>query len=150
MSAGGGSDGEIVVILEGGRVTIALRPDLAPLHTARIRQLAVDRFYDGAPFGRVVEGFMAQVTPDTPSAYPDLPAELTDVRHVRGACLMARGLDPDSANCQFFILTNDAAFTGCQYTLWGHVTGGLEHVDALPPGEPPAEPARIVSLRVSG
>jgi peptidylprolyl isomerase len=150
MSVGGSSDGEIVVTLEAGVVTIALRPDLAPLHTARIRQLAADRFYDGAPFGRVVENFMAQVTPATPSAYPDLPAELTDVRHVRGACLMARGLDPDSANCQFFILTNDASFTACQYTVWGYVTGGLEHVDSLPSGEPPAEPARILSLRVAG
>ncbi len=149
MNLADGTDGELVMTLKTGPVTIKLRPDLAPGHAARMLQLAADRFYDGAPFGRVVVDFMAQVIPAARSAYANLPAEFTDVRHVRGACLMARGLDPDSAGCQFFILTNDAAFTVCQYTVWGYVTGGLEHVDALPAGEPPAEPGCIVSLRTA-
>ena len=150
------SDPENTLVLETtkGRVVIALRPDLAPGHVERIKTLARKGFYDGVAFHRVIEGFMAQTgcphgTGTGGSDLPDLKAEFNSEPHVRGVCSMARAQSPNSANSQFFICFDDARFLDNQYTVWGQVTEGMEHVDALPKGEPPREPGRIVkaSLR---
>jgi peptidylprolyl isomerase len=138
----------------GGDVVIRLRPDLAPQHVARIRELAEEGFYDGVVFHRVIPGFMAQGGDPTGtgtggSDKPDLPAEFSREPHARGTASMARSQSPDSANSQFFICFEDCGFLDGQYTVWGEVVEGMEHVDALPKGEPPREPGRIVkaSLR---
>ena len=138
----------------GGDVVIKLRPDLAPGHVERISQLAKEGFYDGVVFHRVIPGFMAQGGDPTGtgmggSEKPDLKAEFSSEPHVRGVASMARSSNPNSANSQFFICTDDATFLDRQYTVWGEVTEGMEHVDALPVGEPPRQPGKIVkaSLR---
>jgi peptidylprolyl isomerase len=138
----------------GGDVVIALRPDLAPGHVARIKELVGEGFYDGVVFHRVIPGFMAQGgdptgTGTSGSNKPDLKAEFSKEPHVRGTCSMARTNNPNSANSQFFICFADARFLDGQYTVWGQVTQGMEHVDALPKGEPPRQPGTIVkaSLR---
>jgi peptidylprolyl isomerase len=133
----------------GGDVVIKLRPDVAPGHVERITTLAAQGFYDGIPFHRVIPGFMAQGgcpkgTGTGGSDLPDLKAEFNDVPHVRGVCSMARTSAPNSANSQFFICFADARFLDRQYTVWGEVVSGMEHVDALPVGEPPRTPGRIV------
>ena len=138
----------------GGDVVIKLRPDLAPEHVKRITGLASEGFYDGVLFHRVIPGFMAQTGDPTGtgmggSDLPDLKAEFSRAPHVRGAVSMARKPNPDSANSQFFICTADSGFLDGQYTVWGEVESGMEHVDALPRGEPPAEPGRIVKAQVS-
>jgi len=150
------SDAEntLIMTLEGGPVTIRLRPDLAPGHVARIKELARAGFYDGVVFHRVIDGFMAQGGDPTGtgtgnSDKPDLKAEFSNEPHVRGVCSMARTPNPDSANCQFFICFDDARFLDKQYTVWGEVTAGMEHVDSLPKGEPPRNPGKIVSMRVA-
>ena len=140
--------------LDGGRVTIELLPDIAPGHVARIKELAREGFYDGTPFHRVIEGFMAQGGDPTGtgtggSSKPNLKAEFSDEKHVRGTASMARSAHPDSANSQFFICFEDAPFLNKQYTAWGRVTDGMEHVDALPRGEPVPNPGRIVTMRVA-
>jgi len=137
---------------ETGEVTIRLRPDLAPAHVARIVELADSGFYDGIVFHRVIPGFMAQAgCPDGRgtggSNLPDLEQEFSAEPHVRGTCSMARTSNPDSANSQFFICFENAAFLDRQYTVWGEVTDGMDHVDALPKGEPPRAPGRIVQIR---
>ena len=137
----------------GGDVVIKLRPDVAPGHVARIKELAGEGFYDGITFHRVIPDFMAQGgCPDGTgmggSKKPDLKAEFNEEPHVRGACSMARASDPDSANSQFFICFDDATFLDRQYTVWGNVESGMEHVDALPKGEPPAKPGKIVKASV--
>ena len=138
----------------GGDVVIRLRPDLAPGHVERIRELAQEGFYDGVVFHRVIPGFMAQGGDPTGrgsggSKKPDLKAEFNPEPHKRGTCSMARTNDPNSANSQFFICFADAGFLDRQYTVWGEVTEGMEHIDALPKGEPPRQPGKIVkaSLR---
>jgi len=138
----------------GGDVVIKLRPDLAPGHVERITQLAREGFYDGVVFHRVIPGFMAQGGDPTGtgmggSKLPDLKAEFNTQPHVRGVCSMARASNPNSANSQFFICFDDATFLDRQYTVWGEVTSGMEHVDALPKGEPPAKPGKIVKATVS-
>ena len=138
---------------EGGDVVIKLRPDLAPGHVARITELANEGFYDGVVFHRVIPGFMAQGGDPTGSGMggserPDLKAEFSAEPHVRGVCSMARSSMPDSANSQFFICFDDARFLDKQYTVWGEVESGMEHVDALPKGEPPREPGKIVKATV--
>jgi peptidylprolyl isomerase len=138
--------------LESGPVTIRLRPDLAPGHVARIAELANEGFYDGVVFHRVIDGFMAQGGDPSGrgtggSSKPNLKAEFSREPHVRGVCSMARTNDPNSANSQFFICLDDASFLDGQYTVWGEVTEGMEHVDALPKGEPPRTPGKIVSMR---
>ena len=138
----------------GGDVVIKLRPDLAPGHVERITDLANSGFYDGVVFHRVIPGFMAQGgdpsgTGTRGSDKPNLEAEFADEPHVRGTCSMARTNDPDSANSQFFICFDDARFLDNQYTVWGEVESGMEHVDALPVGEPPREPGKIVKATVS-
>ena len=137
----------------GGDVVIKLRPDLAPGHVQRITELASSGFYDGVVFHRVIPGFMAQGGDPTGtgmggSERPDLKAEFNAEPHVRGTCSMARSAVPDSANSQFFICLDDARFLDKQYTVWGNVESGMEHVDALPVGEPPREPGKIVKATV--
>ncbi|GMN12726.1 peptidylprolyl isomerase [Altererythrobacter sp. MTPC7] len=138
----------------GGDVVIKLRPDLAPNHVERIAALASEGFYDGVIFHRVIDGFMAQGGDPTGtgmggSEKPDLKAEFNSEPHVRGTCSMARSQMPDSANSQFFICFGDTEFLDGQYTVWGQVTEGMDHVDALPKGEPPANPGKIVKATVS-
>jgi peptidylprolyl isomerase len=139
---------------EGGDVVIKLRPDLAPGHVARITELAREGFYDGVVFHRVIPGFMAQGGDPTGTGMsgsdkPDLKAEFNAETHVRGTCSMARTQVPDSANSQFFICFDDARFLDKKYTVWGNVISGMEHVDALPKGEPPREPGKIVKATVN-
>jgi peptidylprolyl isomerase len=136
-----------------GNVVIELRPDLAPKHVERIKQLVGEGFYDGIVFHRVIDGFMAQTgcphgTGTGGSDYPNLPAEFNAEPHVRGTASMARAQSPNSANSQFFICFDDAGFLDRQYTVWGEVESGMEHVDALPVGEPPANPGSIVKATV--
>ena len=138
----------------GGDVVIKLRPDLAPGHVERITELANSGFYDNVAFHRVIPGFMAQGgdptgTGTSGSKLPNLKAEFSSEPHVRGTASMARTLDPNSANSQFFICFDDARFLDNQYTVWGEVESGMEHVDALPKGEPPREPGRILKATVS-
>ena len=138
----------------GGDVVIKLRPDLAPGHVERITSLANEGFYDGVKFHRVIPGFMAQGgdptgTGTSGSDKPNLKAEFSDEPHVRGTCSLARTSNPDSANSQFFICFDDARFLDGQYTVWGEVVEGMEHVDALPKGEPPRTPGKIVSAKVA-
>jgi len=143
-----------LTLSSGGDVVIKLRPDLAPGHVERIATLAREGFYDGVVFHRVIPGFMAQGGDPTGtgmsgSKLPDLKAEFNNERHVRGACSMARAQSPNSANSQFFICLDDASFLDKQYTLWGEVESGMEHVDALPVGEPPRTPGKIVKATVA-
>jgi peptidylprolyl isomerase len=142
----------LTMTLDGGDVTIKLRPDLAPQHVERIAGLANDGFYDGVVFHRVIPGFMAQGGDPTGTGMhgsdkPDLPAEFSKEPHVRGICSMARTQNPNSANSQFFICFDDARFLDGQYTVWGEVTDGMDLIDALPKGEPPREPGTIVKMR---
>ncbi len=140
--------------LAKGRVVIELLPKLAPGHVARIKELAREGFYDGVVFHRVIEGFMAQGGDPTGtgmggSKKPDLKAEFSREPHVRGICSMARSSNPNSANSQFFICFGDATFLDNQYTVWGRVTSGMEHVDALKRGEPVSNPDKIIKMQVA-
>ena len=148
----------LVMDLKTGPVKIALRPDLAPNHVARITELANSGFYDGIVFHRVIPGFMAQTGDPTGtgsggSDKPDLKAEFSNERHVRGTCAMARSSSPNSANSQFFICFADAPWLDRQYTVWGKVVEGMEHVDAIKKGGEhnngaiSGEPDRIVKMR---
>ena len=144
----------LILDLDTGKVVIRLRPDLAPEHVARIKELAREGFYDGVVFHRVIPGFMAQGGDPTGtgmggSEKPNLKAEFSDAPHVRGVCSMARSSNPNSANSQFFICFDDATFLDGQYTVWGEVAEGMEAVDALPKGEPPRTPGKIVSAKVA-
>jgi peptidylprolyl isomerase len=148
------ADQTLTLTLETGDVVIALRSDLAPGHVERIAELAKQGFYDGVVFHRVIPGFMAQGGDPTGtgmggSELPDLKAEFSAEPHVRGVCSMARSSNPNSANSQFFICFDDATFLDKQYTVWGVVTSGMEHVDALPVGEPPRSPGKIIKATVS-
>ena len=142
------ADETLTLSLDSGDVVIKLRPDLAPNHVARIKELAGEGFYDGVKFHRVIPGFMAQGgcpngTGMGGSSKPNLAQEFNAEPHVRGVCSMARTNDPNTANSQFFICFDDATFLDRQYTVWGQVTSGMEHIDALPKGEPPANPGVI-------
>ena len=135
-------------------VVIKLRPDLAPGHVGRITELAQEGFYDGVIFHRVIAGFMAQGGDPTGTGMggsdkPDLPAEFNAEPHVEGVCSMARAQNPNSANSQFFICLADATFLDRQYTVWGQVISGMEHVHAIPKGEPPRAPGKIVKATVA-
>ena len=144
-----------LTLSSGGDVVIKLRPDLAPGHVERIVELANEGFYDGVPFHRVIPGFMAQGGDGGRgdgtggSSKPDLKAEFNAEPHVRGTCSMARTNQPNSANSQFFICFDDARFLDKQYTVWGQVESGMEFVDALPVGEPPREPGKILKASVA-
>ena len=142
----------LTITLEGGDVTIKLRPDLAPAHVERIVALANDGFYDGVVFHRVIPGFMAQGGDPTGTGMhgsdkPNLKAEFSKEPHVRGTCSMARTNQSDTANSQFFICFGEASFLDGQYTVWGEVSDGMDLIDALPKGEPPREPGKIVRMR---
>jgi peptidylprolyl isomerase len=136
-----------------GRVVVAMRPDLAPNHVARIKELARQGFYDGVPFHRVIEGFMAQTGDPTGTGMggsgKKLGAEFSAEPHTRGAVSMARAQSPDSADSQFFICFDDAAFLDRKYTVWGRVSEGMENVDKIKRGEPPSNPDKILSARVA-
>lgn len=145
---------KLTLSLDSGDVVIKLRSDLAPGHVERIAELAGEGFYDGVKFHRVIPGFMAQGgCPDGTgmggSKKPDLKAEFNNEPHVRGTCSMARTSAPNSANSQFFICFDDSSFLDRQYTVWGQVESGMEHIDALPKGEPPREPGKINKATVS-
>ncbi len=140
----------------GGTVTIEMLPDRAPAHVERIKTLTRDGFYSGLKFHRVIAGFMAQTGDPTGtgmsgSDLPDLPAEFTDYPYKRGTIGMARTNNPNSANSQFFICFTDSgcSFLTGQYTVWGQVTEGMEYVDALAVGEPPATPDTIVKMTIA-
>lgn len=145
--------------LKGGRVVIRLRPDLAPKHVARVKELMAEHFYDGTPFHRVIEGFMAQGGDPTGtgsggSKLPDLPAEFTDkVNFLRGTVGAARTSDPNSANSQFFIMFAPAPSLDGQYTIWGQVVSGMQYVDAIKRGNGPngtvQDPDRIIRMRLA-
>src|SRR5215471_2816263 len=149
------ADHDDVLILETtrGPVTIAMRPDLAPRHVARIKELVRDGFYDGIIFHRVIEGFMAQTGDPTGtgmggSKEPDLPAEFSREHFSRGTLGMARTSDPNSANSQFFIMFADGGSLDGQYTVFGKVASGMECVDKINRGEPPTNPDKIERMRV--
>jgi peptidylprolyl isomerase len=146
-------DNTLWLDLDYGRVVIRLRPDLAPKHVARIKELAGDGFYDGIAFHRVIEGFMAQggdpTGTGTSGSGRRLPAEFSSEPYVRGTCGMARTNDPNSADSQFFIMFDDGSFLNGQYTVWGEVVDGMEFVDQLKRGEPPRNPDRIVRMRAA-
>ena len=150
------ADNDNTLILETtqGPVSIEMRPDLAPNHVARIKELVREGFYDGIVFHRVIDGFMAQTgcpqgRGTGGSKLPNLPAEFNAEPHVRGACSMARAQNPNSANSQFFIVFDDARFLDKQYTVWGKVIEGLENVDKINRGEPPANPDKMIKVRVA-
>jgi len=146
---------EDTLILETskGNVVIELRPDLAPNHVARIKELARQGFYDGVPFHRVIDGFMAQTGDPTGTGTggsgQKLAAEFNAEPHVRGICSMARAQSPDSADSQFFIVLDDASFLDRKYTVWGRVIEGMENIDQINKGEPPASPDAIVSAKIA-
>jgi peptidylprolyl isomerase len=150
------SDPENTLILDTtkGKVTIEMRPDLAPGHVTHIKKLVRENFYDGIVFHRVIDGFMAQTgcprgTGTGGSKYPDLKAEFNNESHQRGICSMARAQNPNSANSQFFIVFDDASFLDKQYTVWGKVTEGMENVDKIKRGEPARDPDKIVTARMA-
>lgn len=149
----------LILELKSGAVKIELKPDLAPGHVERIRTLAGEGFYDGIVFHRVIPGFMAQTGDPTGtgmggSKLPNLKAEFSNARHVRGTAAMARSASPDSANSQFFICFDDAPWLDRQYTVWGQVVDGMDHVDAIKKGGDhnngaiEGEPDAIVKARI--
>ena len=149
-------DPENTLVMETtkGKVVIQLRPDLAPKHVERIKQLAREKFYDGIVFHRVIEGFMAQTgcphgTGTGGLKYGNLPAEFNAEPHVKGVCSMARSSQPNSANSQFFICFAKSDFLDKQYTVWGKVIEGMDHVDKIKRGEPAQNPDKITSMRVA-
>ena len=143
----------IYLDLKGGRVVIELRPDLAPNHVARIKELTRQGFYDGLKWHRVIDGFMAQ-TGDPKGlgiggSGKNIKAEFSSETHVRGTVSMARSQKPDSADSQFFITFDDTPHLDGQYTVWGQVVEGMEHVDSINEGEPPEDPTAIKSMSVA-
>ena len=137
-----------------GEFVVQLHGDKAPMTVENFVNLARSGFYDGTTFHRVIPGFMAQGGDPTGTGYhgsqlPDIKAEFSQEPHVRGTASMARSQSPDSANSQFFICFDDAGFLDRQYTVWGQVESGMEFVDALPVGEPPREPGKIVKAAVA-
>jgi peptidylprolyl isomerase len=142
----------LVLNTSQGKVSIAMRPDLAPNHVARIKELVRDGFYDGVVFHRVIDGFMAQTGcphgTGTGGSGRKLQAEFSKEKHVRGTVSMARAQNPDSADSQFFICFADSPWLNGQYTVWGNVTEGMENVDKIKRGEPVSNPDRIISAKL--
>jgi cyclophilin family peptidyl-prolyl cis-trans isomerase len=152
----------LVIEVDGGQVVIEMLPDVAPRHVEQIKALARAGAYDGVVFHRVIEGFMAQTGDvahgkaggDTRRAgtggsdRPNVAAEFSKLPFDRGVCGMARSQNPNSANSQFFIMFKEGHFLNGQYTVWGRVVSGMEHVDAIPRGEPPSSPGQMKSVRV--
>ena len=147
------TDNTLVLETTKGDVTIAMRPDLAPDHVARIKELVREGFYDGIVFHRVIDGFMAQTGcpqgTGTGGSGKKLKAEFNKEKHVRGTVSMARAASPDSGDSQFFICFADAPFLNGQYTVWGTVTDGMENVDKIKRGEPVSNPDSIITARVA-
>ena len=149
------ADAENTLILETtkGAVKIALKPEFAPNHVARIKELVRKKFYDGLVFHRVIDGFMAQTGcphgTGTGGSGMKLKAEFNKEPHVRGTCSMARAASPDSGDSQFFICFAEAPFLNGQYTVWGAVTEGMENVDQIKRGEPVKDPDKIVKARIA-
>jgi len=147
------TDNTLVLDTTQGRVTIAMRPDLAPNHVARIKELVQQGFYNGIVFHRVIDGFMAQTGcpqgTGTGGSGKKLKAEFNKEKHVRGTVSMARAANPDSGDSQFFICFADAPFLNGQYTVWGQVTEGMENVDKIKRGEPVRDPDKIVKATLS-
>jgi len=147
----------LIMQLTYGRVVIEMRPDLAPKHVARIKELVRQGFYDGTPFHRVIERFMAQggdpTGTGTGGSGKKLPAEFSNEKHVRGTVSMARSADPNSADSQFFIVFQDAPWLDGKYTIWGKVTEGMEFVDKIKRGEGQngivQNPDKIISMKVA-
>jgi len=149
------ADTENTLVLETtqGPVKIEMKPELAPNHVARIKELVRQGFYDGIAFHRVIDGFMAQTGfpqgTGTGGSGKKLNAEFTPTKHVRGTVSMARAANPDSGDSQFFICFTDAPWLDNQYTVWGEVTEGMENVDRIKRGEPVKHPDRIVRARMA-
>ena len=147
------NDNTLVLETTQGRVVIAMRPDLAPTHVARIKELVRQGFYDGVVFHRVIEGFMAQTGcpqgTGTGGSGKKLKAEFSPEKHVRGTVSMARAQSPDSGDSQFFICFADSPWLNGQYTVWGKVTAGMENVDKIKRGEPVSNPDRIISAKLA-
>ncbi len=153
--AAGHTKNTLILTLKTGDVVIKLLPDLAPKHVARVKQLVAEGFYNGIVFHRVISGFMAQTGDPTGtgtggSKYGNLPAEFSPYVYKRGTIGAARTRDPNTANSQFFICFGSGcrSLTG-QYTVWGQVISGMNHVDAITPGEPPANPDKIIKARIT-
>jgi peptidylprolyl isomerase len=146
-------ENKLLMQLKDGAVTIQLRPDWAPRHVKRIKELVREGFYDGIIFHRVIEGFMAQTGDPTGTGMSGsgtkLKAEFNKATHDRGVCSMARAANIDSADSQFFICFRNAGFLDGQYTAWGVVIDGMQHVDAIARGEPPANPDKMISVKVA-
>ena len=160
MGAAMAADLENTLYLEtkDGRVVIEMRPDLAPKHVARIKELARQKFYDGITFHRVIDGFMVQTgDPDgdgTGGSGQNLPPEFSSEKHVRGVVSMARAASPASADSQFFIMLGDSEWLDNKYSVWGKVTSGMEHVDRIKKGDEArngsvSNPDKIVTMRVA-
>ena len=165
MSEQENKENTIIMELKGGQVIIDLLPDIAPQHCARFKELARAGAYDNVVFHRVIDGFMAQ-TGDVKngnamadgynlsmagtggSDMPNVAAEFSGIPHDRGTIGAARSQDPNSANSQFFINFNDNHFLNRQYTVYGRVRSGMEYVDAITRGEPPAQPDQMISVKV--
>jgi peptidylprolyl isomerase len=143
----------LVIETSKGRVTVEMRPDLAPNHVDRIKELVRKGFYNGVVFHRVIDGFMAQTGDPTGTGMggsgQKLRAEFNAEPHTRGVVSMARAQSPDSADSQFFICFDDATFLDRKYTVWGRVIEGMDNVDKINRGEPPAHPDKIISMRVA-
>ncbi len=143
----------LIVETSKGPLVIAMRPDLAPKHVARIKELAREGFYDGLKFHRVIDGFMAQTGcpkgTGTGGSGQKLKAEFSDAKHRKGTVSMARAQDPNSGDSQFFICLDEAPWLNKQYPVWGNVIEGMENVDKIQKGEPPRDPDKILSIRVA-
>ena len=146
-------DHKMLIELKDGLVTIQMRPDWAPNHVKRIKELVREGFYDGVIFHRVIEGFMAQTGDPTGTGTSGsgtkLKAEFNKTPHDRGVCSMARTPNPDSADSQFFICFKNQYGLDGQYTVWGQVISGMEHVDKIARGEPPANPDKMISVKIA-
>jgi len=156
-ASAGDPQNTIYLELKDGRVVIEMRPDLAPNHVARIKELVSSGFYDGLLFHRVIDGFMAQTGDPkgdgTGGSGKKLGAEFSAEKHVRGTVSMARSQSPDSADSQFFIVFQEASWLDNQYTVWGQVTDGMDHVDALKRGDDQSgsvtDPDKIISMKIA-
>ncbi|MBO6561412.1 MAG: peptidylprolyl isomerase [Nisaea sp.] len=146
-------ENQLYIDLDHGRVVVELKPDLAPKHVARVKELAREGFYDGIVFHRVIDGFMAQTGDPTGSGMggsgQKLDAEFSDAPFRRGTVGAARAQNPNSADSQFFICFKDARFLDGQYTVWGEVVEGMEYVDMIKRGEPPVDPDKMVKVQVA-
>jgi len=155
LPAGTDPQNTIVIDTTQGRIVVKLRPDLAPKHAERIKQLAREKYYDNVPFHRVIAGFMAQTGDGANrngtggSKHPNLPAEFSSTPFKRGVVGMARGSDNNSANSQFFIMFADGAFLNGKYTVVGEVVSGMDVVDKVKKGEPPANPDQMLKVQVA-